>query len=299
MQRAKSTIEQWRILQAVVDCGGYAKAADELNKSQSSLNHAVAKLQHQLGVSLLEVKGRKAFLTPAGEVMLRRSRLLTQNVRDLEQLADNLSQGWEPEITLVVEIIHPKALLYQALQDFLPQSRGTRIRILDSVITGSQEAVEDNVADLVIAGFIPKGYLAEPLTEVTMLPVCHPNHPMAKMAKIDSHELSQHLQIVIKDSGSRPSQDRGWLKSEQRWTVSNFHEALDLVKRGVGFCWLPKHLICPLLDKGELFRFALEQGSERKLHTHLVIPDETNLGPCAGALAQVILASHKNALDET
>lgn len=67
MTRAKSTLEQWRILQAVVDFGGYAQAAEKLNKSQSSLNHAVAKLQHQLGIELLEVKGRKAYLTPQGK----------------------------------------------------------------------------------------------------------------------------------------------------------------------------------------------------------------------------------------
>ncbi|EDP99496.1 transcriptional regulator, LysR family protein [Shewanella benthica KT99] len=50
MDRAKSTLEQWRILQAVVDFGGDAQAAAVLNKSQSSLNHAVAKLQSQLGI---------------------------------------------------------------------------------------------------------------------------------------------------------------------------------------------------------------------------------------------------------
>ncbi|MGL5500833.1 MAG: helix-turn-helix domain-containing protein, partial [Plesiomonas shigelloides] len=59
--RPKTTLEQWRMFQAVVDCGGYAQAADKLNKSQSSLNHAVTKLQDMLGVQLLEVRGRKAF----------------------------------------------------------------------------------------------------------------------------------------------------------------------------------------------------------------------------------------------
>ena len=55
MFRPKSTLEQWRIFQAVVEFGGYAQAAERLNKSQSSLNHAVAKLQQTLGVALLEV----------------------------------------------------------------------------------------------------------------------------------------------------------------------------------------------------------------------------------------------------
>ena len=70
MYRPKSTFEQWRIFQAVVDEGGYAQAAEKLNKSQSSLNHAVAKLQQSLGVALLEVQGRKAYLTAEGQVFL-------------------------------------------------------------------------------------------------------------------------------------------------------------------------------------------------------------------------------------
>ena len=35
MFRPKSTLEQWRIFQAVVEQGGYAQAAEKLNKSQS------------------------------------------------------------------------------------------------------------------------------------------------------------------------------------------------------------------------------------------------------------------------
>ena len=108
MFRPKSTFEQWRIFQAVVDCGGYAQAADALNKSQSSLNHAVAKLQQSLGVPLLEVRGRKAVLTPAGEIFLKRARQLSQQVEELENLANNLERQWEPQINLYVSALQPR-----------------------------------------------------------------------------------------------------------------------------------------------------------------------------------------------
>lgn len=155
MTRAKSTLEQWRILQAVVDFGGYAQAAEKLNKSQSSLNHAVAKLQHQLGIELLEVKGRKAYLTQQGEVLLRRSRHVTQAVSELEQLASNLEQGWEPTLTIAREIIYPMESLVCALNAFLPDSRGTRIIMLDSVITGTQEHILQNKVDIAICAGTP------------------------------------------------------------------------------------------------------------------------------------------------
>ena len=116
--RPKTTLEQWRILQAVVDCGGYAKAAEYLNKSQSSLNHAVAKLQSLLDVQLLVVQGRKAQLTPAGVVMLRRSRDLTDNVEALESLALNINAKWEPEVSIAIDLAFDKGLIYPALQAF-------------------------------------------------------------------------------------------------------------------------------------------------------------------------------------
>ena len=108
MFRPKSTLEQWRIFQAVVEQGGYAQAAEKLNKSQSSLNHAIAKLQQTLGVALLEVRGRKAYLTDAGDMFLRRAKLLNQHMQELELLAHNIHQGWEAEIRLAVEIAHPR-----------------------------------------------------------------------------------------------------------------------------------------------------------------------------------------------
>ncbi|KKL00595.1 LysR family transcriptional regulator [Rheinheimera mesophila] len=292
--RPKSTMEQWRILQAVVDAGGYAQAAELLNKSQSSLNHAVAKLQYQLGVELLEVKGRKAFLTQAGEVMLRRSRLLTQQIEDLELLASNINVGWEPEIRIAVELVYPKQILYRALAKFHPISRGSRIQIIDTVITGSTEMILEHKADLVIAASpsIPKGYIGEPLTVIQMVPVVGKEHQLAQQPTLDLNELSQYLQIVIRDTASKPK-DVGWLRAEQRWTVNNFFEAIDILKNGIGFCWLPEYLIENLLEQGSLVRLTIAQSSARVVPLALVTPKEETLGPGSRQVRELLLAEHK------
>lgn len=296
--RPKSTLEQWRILQAVVDAGGYAQAAELLNKSQSSLNHAVAKLQNQLGVELLQVLGRKAFLTEAGEVMLRRSRILTQQIEDLELLAASIDIGWEPEIRIAVELIYPKNFLYQALAQFYPQSRGSRIQIIDTVITGTTEIIREAKADLVIAatGVIPKGFLGEPIYIAHMIPVIGVNHPLASETSLGLEQLSQFLQIVIRDTASKPQDGPGgWLKAEQRWTVSNFYEAIEILKSGIGFSWLPQHLVDPLLDNGLLLRLPLKQSSERLVPMSILTPKEEKLGPGSRQLRQLILALHGKA----
>ena len=293
--RPRSTLEQWRILQAVVDAGGYAQAAELLSKSQSSLNHAVAKLQTQLGVELLEVRGRKAYLTEAGEVMLRRSRLLTQQVEDLELLAANIDQGWEPEIRVAVELAYPRRFLNAALAAFYPLSRGSRIQLIDTVITGSTEIIQQKKADLVIAAsaIIPKGYLGEPLCVTRFVPVTGRNNPLASITELDQNELSQHLQLVIRDTAQKPLDNVGWLRAEQRWTVDNFHEAIEILLLGLGFCWLPDFSVEDALSQGSLIQLNMKQSSERIAAISLVTPKEETLGPGSKQLRQLILAAHQ------
>ena len=281
----RTTLEQWRIVQAVVDHGGYAKAGEILHRSPSSLNHAVAKLQQQLGVAILEVSGRKAQLTAAGEVLLRRSRQLTDDAHQLETLAENLEMGWEPEVVITVEAIFPRSCLLQALKEFYPDSRGTRVQIKETVITGAQEAVLEGTADLAITGTLPKGFLGESLGTVSLVPVAHADHQLCRINKpLTADDLSSQLQIVIRDSGKQPQETGGWLKAEQRWTVDNFETALDLLSTGLGFCWVPLHKVQPMLDSGLLKRLNLQDGGVKQIPIYLVVPRPDQLGPCGREL---------------
>lgn len=298
--RPKTTVEQWRILQAVVDFGGYAHAAEQLNKSQSSLNHAVAKLQQVLGVQLLEVRGRKAYLTDIGEVMLRRSRQLTQTITELEQLADNLHFGWEPEVRLAIEMVCDRAPLLSVFADFNRESRGSRLVIDDTVLTGTLEQIVDQSADVVITHNLPKGVLGEPFGEFRMELVCHPNHELAKLPQpIKQADLLNHLQVVIRDTANRPNETSGWLKAEQRWTVSHFDEALRLVKSGLGFCWLPTYMIGDCLQRNELTRLKIDGSSYRSGLLYLVLPKGEKTGPCSKLLADMLLKMTATSIPNT
>src|SRR5438132_12104969 len=90
---ARITLEQWQALVAVVDAGGYAQAAERLHKSQSSVTYLVQKLESLLGVKAFEIKGRKAALTPAGELLYRRGRGLLDEGAGMEKSAKSASAG--------------------------------------------------------------------------------------------------------------------------------------------------------------------------------------------------------------
>ena len=66
------SLDQWRALIAVVDAGGYAQAAEVLHKSQSAVTYAVQKIESQLELKAFEIQGRKAILTPTGQMLYRR-----------------------------------------------------------------------------------------------------------------------------------------------------------------------------------------------------------------------------------
>ncbi len=234
----KTTLGQWAIFNAVVDHGGYLKAAEKMNRSHSSVHHAVNKLQTQLGIQLLEIDGKTPRLTAVGEVMFRRSQQLLSDATELENLASHLGEGWEPEVILAVENIFPNKLLNPILDVFYQSNSVTRLKIETVVLNGAVETIRNGSADLVISPIVPSGYLGTPLTQIQLYPVAHKSHPLVQRDNpVNQRDLIAQLQIVISDTARAPDGPvLGWLKAEQRWTVSDFHHAKDILKSGKGFC---------------------------------------------------------------
>jgi len=289
MNHPRVTLEQWRTLQAVIDHGGYAQAAEKLHRSQSSLSYTVAKLQQQLGMALLRIEGRKAVLTPAGEVLLRRSRQLVNDAAELEAVAHNLDQGWEPEINVVVDAAFPSAHLMAALKAFIPLSRGTRVQLNEVVLSGADEALLEGRADLVICGHVPQGFLGDQLIEVEFIAVAHRDHPLHQLKRdLTDEDLRREIQVVIRDSGVQLKRDVGWLGSSHRWTVTSIDKATDALVGGLGFGWVPLHHAIPYIESGELAPLPLREGQRRKIHLFMVFGQSERAGPATQKLAAIL-----------
>ena len=81
---AKVSLDHWRALEKVVDEGGYARAAEALGKSQSTVSHSIQRLEDLLGTRVLRIQGRRAVLTEVGAVVLRRPwRIRLQPLQEL------------------------------------------------------------------------------------------------------------------------------------------------------------------------------------------------------------------------
>lgn len=288
MTNLKVTLEQWRVLQAVVDFGGYAQAAQALDRSQSSVSYAVQKLQQQLGAKLLQIVGRKAVLTETGKVLLRQSRQLLDNASELENIARMMATGWEAEIRLVVDAAYPTRDLIGILKQFEPLSQGTRVLLKEVVLSGAEEALQNGTADLVITAFLPQGFLGDLLMEIDFLAVAHPDHPLHhKQRELVDRDLQQELQIVISDSGAVLQRDVGWQGTEHRWTVTKIETAVEAASHGLGFAWLPVHLIEKQLRSGTLKALPLREGQRYQVQFYLVKARPNRSGPATTKLAEL------------
>jgi DNA-binding transcriptional LysR family regulator len=290
MKAPRVTLDQWRTLQAVVDHGGFAQAALALHRSQSSVSYTIARMQEQLGVPLLTIEGRRAVLTEAGSVLLRRSRSLVQQASQLELLAWNMEQGWESEVQLVVDAAYPTERLTSALLAFMPRSQGCRVQLREEVLSGVEERLTEGAADLAISGLSISGYLPRQLNSVEFVAVAAPSHPLLKLQRQLTHsDLEDHLQIVIRDSGQRQPRDTGWLGAEQRWTVASLYTAAKMVISGLGFSWLPTQEVNAHLRSGALCELPLEQGGRRSHNLFLYANKNKPLGPATQILAELLV----------
>ena len=283
----KTTLEQWRVLHAIVEHGSYAQAAAALYRSQSSVSYAVSRLQEQLGVVLLEPDGRRMKLTRAGQALLHDAKPLLDASFRLEQRALRLEHDWEAEVRLAVDTSCPSWLLPQVLYDFATVCQQTAVQVFEVSAAEVADLLAGMQAEVGIAGFVPPGISAEWLLNIDFIAVAAPGHPLSSSHRIlGAIDLRQHTQVLVRHSGfvqpRRLSQD-----AMVPWVVGQLQTALDIVRSGIAYAWLPAHLIQSDLDKGSLRPLPLRSGQRRTRALHLLF-DKDAAGPACHVLVNCL-----------
>lgn len=289
MSAPRISLEQWRALVAVVDAGGYAAAADALNKSQSTVSYAVRRIEELLGVALFTIEGRKAVLTAPGRVLYRRARSLVDEAARVEAAGAGLAGGWEAELRVAVEVLFPTWLLLRVLNTFAEEHPSMRIQLYESVLGGTEELLEQRRVDLAVTGHLPAGYAADPILRVRFRAVAAPSHPLHRLGReVTLADLRAHRHIVIRDTGVRRTRAGAWDFSEARLTVTNKATSIRALTMGMGFAWVAEHIIREELDSGALKPLPMRHAGERWGSLYLVQPDPDAAGPGARRLATLI-----------
>ncbi len=290
MKNPRVSLEQWLTFKTVVDSGSYAIAAETLNKSQSSISYAIGRLNEQLPQPVLILQGRKAVITDAGQVLYRHAENLLNQASEAEAVANSLALGFESEVAIAVDVLVEVGSLVCAFEEFSQEFPHTRIRVLETSLSGTTEALVEKTADLVVGSKVPPGFRGAPLLQVKMIPVAAPSHPLVhNRESVSEVELRNMRQVVLRDTGTHREQNAGWLQAEQRWTVSHFSTSIKLLLSGLVFAFIPRNWIEDELAAGSLQRIPVEPSMDRLIQMQLVMSNHQVCGPATKAMYDHIL----------
>lgn len=190
------TIEVLETLDAIDRRGSYAKASEELNKATSAVSYAVQKLEEQLDIALFQRQGRRSVLTPAGQLILQEGRKILLATARLANTAKEVATGWEPKIRIAAESTLNSPVLFEVLADFLTEHENVEIDLLESVLNGGWEALDQDRVELLVGvpGPVPlqKGFRAIPIGDSDLIPVIAASHKHASQAQ-DAQALIEIL----------------------------------------------------------------------------------------------------------
>lgn len=270
-----TTIDQWEVLEAVVHLGSFAAAATKMNRSQSTISYAISRLQDQFQIPLLEMKGRKAQLTESGKALLADVEPLLSGFRALETRAASLADGGETELRIAVDSIYPNERLFGALADLTRAFPHVHPKLHKGSFISSALEFTNFGADICISGFTNREHLIKPILDIRMKAVARADHPLAtarrQLTRID---LIHRLAVIVEANvGQEVVRQQPHAPSQRVLAVNAIESAIEAVRSGICFGWLPVYRILPYLESGELVGLPLPMGGERFSRMFLVLKD--------------------------
>lgn len=189
-------LRQLAALTAVADAGSFSAAARRLHTVQSNVSTHVARLEQELGASLVD--RATGTLTDEGEVAVERARRINHEIESLR--ADVASMRHEVSgvvrlgcIGTVSRWLVPRLLVL--IEERYPD---VHVVVVDATTTSLVPQVVADTLDLAVINLpLPSGELAtEPLFDEERIVLAPRGHPLAEHARVDLADLAGHALLL-------------------------------------------------------------------------------------------------------
>jgi DNA-binding transcriptional LysR family regulator len=249
---------------SVVEAGSFTAAADRLGVAKAVVSHQIARLEEELGVTLLMRTTRRVHATEDGKVFYDRCVLI---LRQAESAYGEISlRNAEPSgtLTLTAPLDYGAAVVAPAIAAYMSVHRQMRVDVV------FDDTVSDMIADRIDLA-IRVGWLADS------------SHQARRLATFEQIVVAAPSVAALVPAGAVPatSADLPWiangaLKNPLRWTFSSDHaEAVILETRpvmttdktptayacmlaGVGVSIFPDYLVDADIRSGKIVRLFPE-----------------------------------------
>ena len=238
-------LEQLRAFVSVAEQRSFSAVARQQRKAQSAISSAIALLEDDLGVRLFErSSGRQPRLTEAGEALLEEAREVLRQCERLNGRAMAMMRGQEAQLRVAQDEAMPYQALVESFDALAGQFPSLEVQLTSAAQGEVARKLVERRADLGLLFYhdeIPEALERRVLGRVEMVTVCGINHPLAAQSYVTCQQLAQHRQLLMSTQtsvypGNEPA-------SPQVWRADSFYAMAELLMRGLGWAWLPRHVV--------------------------------------------------------
>jgi len=232
-----------RCFHAVIEAGGFSRAAERLDLSQSAVSQTIANLEHRLGTSLLH-RGSPPQPTEAGIRLLRFAETMLNEER--ETLADigQIKSGALSTLSLALSPAANSRMGVALLKEFCERNPLTRLKV---VVAPSREIVHGVAEGRWELGFgpfhhnMPAHFALHPCFSETRRLMIARDHPARGALMRDPTSTMRELPLLtsyLDETARRPTGERLRDAFGSVWEVSHMELRLALVADGKGVSYV-------------------------------------------------------------
>jgi LysR family transcriptional regulator for metE and metH len=180
-----------RTIKAIHEYGGVAKAADQLNITQSALSHQIKALEDQAGVELFVRRSKPMKLSAAGMRLLRLANQVLPQVEALAAEFEGLRGGSTGRMHIAIECHACFEWLFPVLEAFRKSWPDVDVDIRPGLAFDALPALQKEEVDLVVSSDpedIP-GVTFTELFDYNAVFVASAAHPLAEKAYVDAEDF--------------------------------------------------------------------------------------------------------------
>ncbi len=262
MKLGEPSLDQLRTFITVAEEGSFGAAARKLGRAVSAISYGVSQMEAQLGLILFEREGsRRPVLTEAGRGLLAEAKLIADGADTLVAKAQSLHAGLESEVSLVVDVMVPGDATAATLREFRAMFPSVALRLQVEALGAVAACLLEGSAGLAIGGPVLADHPElerQAIGAVELVPVAAPDHALAQEG-VAPGESRKHLQLVLSDRSPLTEGREFSVLSPQSWRLADLGAKHALLKEGIGWGNMPRHMVADDIAQGRLLSLDLPE----------------------------------------
>lgn len=187
-----------RTIKAIHELGGLARAAEQLNITQSALSHQIKGIEDQAGIELFVRRSKPLRLSAAGQRLLRTAERVLPEIEALEAEFSGLREGSTGRLHIAIECHACFDWLFPVLEAFRKAWGDVDVDIRPGLAFDALPALAREDVDVVISSDPEEIDRIEfrPLFDYAPVFVAAATHPLAKKPFVEAEDFREETLIT-------------------------------------------------------------------------------------------------------